>query len=280
MTVIFSPRCLEFGSPGHPESPERVKKAHQMLKEHGYTFSEPTPCTKEDLLLVHTHELVESVQNNDFYDFDSPNLPYIYEYATLAVGGSLLAMNLSLSEGRSFSLMRPPGHHVTKTRLGGFCYFNNIAIAVAKALTQVERIAILDFDCHHGNGTQDIFLGSEEVLYVSWHQIHIYPGTGYESQLNCLNYPMAPGADHDVFMSLFEKGLQKIKSFDPELIAVSAGFDSYIGDPLTMLRFRKETYHKIGEKIKSLGVPSFAVLEGGYGVEFPDCVLEFLQAYF
>jgi acetoin utilization deacetylase AcuC-like enzyme len=280
MKVVFSPQCLEFGSPGHPESPERVKRAHQLLAQKGYEFAEPLPCTEEDLLRVHTPQLVESVRNNDFFDWDCPNVPHIYKYATLAAGGALLAAEQSISDRRSFSLMRPPGHHVSADRLGGFCYFNNIAIAVTKVLERFDKIAILDFDCHHGNGTQAIFLGNERVLYVSWHQIHIYPGTGHESQANCLNYPMAPGADHNVFMPLFEKGLQKVEEFGPELIAFSAGFDSYIGDPLTMLRFEKRTYQRIGEKIRSFDVPSFGVLEGGYGVEFSECVFEFLHAYF
>ncbi len=277
MKVIFSPRCLEFKSPGHPESPERVRRTHELLVQKGYEFLEPSPCTEEDLLRVHTHQLVESVQNNDFYDWDSPNLPRIYEYAILSAGGALSAMEVSLSDGECFSLMRPPGHHATSSKLGGFCYFNNIAVAAAKALTRYERVAILDFDCHHGNGTQAIFLKNNNVLYVSWHQAYIYPGTGYESESNCVNYPMGAGADHDVFMALFEKGLEKVTEFDPELIAVSAGFDGYIGDPLSMLRFEKRTYREIGEKIASFNVPSFAVLEGGYGLELPECILAFLE---
>ncbi len=280
MHVIFSPRCLDYSEPGHVESPERVKRAHDLLSQKGFEFSEPSPCTEEDLLLVHTPRLIESVQNNDFFDFDCPNIPHIYDYAVLSVGGALSAMDRAISEGRSFSLMRPPGHHASADRLGGFCYFNNIAVAVTKALEQFGKIAILDFDCHHGNGTQAVFLKNERVLYVSWHQIYIYPGTGYESESNCLNYPMPPGADHEAFWQLFEKGLHRVEEFNPELIAVSAGFDSYIGDPLTMLRFQKKTYRGIGEKIKSFAVPTFAVLEGGYGVEFAECVFEFLQGFF
>jgi acetoin utilization deacetylase AcuC-like enzyme len=280
MRIVFSPQCLEFGSPGHPESPERVRTTHELLMQKGYQFVEPSPCTEEDLLLVHTPQLVKSVKNNDFFDWDSPNLPNIYDYAALSVGGALLASEIAQKEGSSFSLMRPPGHHVTRNRLGGFCYFNNVAVAVARGLDYYDKIAILDFDCHHGNGTQDIFLGSNTVLYVSWHQTHIYPGTGYNSQLNCLNFPMPPGSDHDTFMGLFEKGLEKVKTFDPQLIAVSAGFDSYVGDPLTMLRFEKKTYYDIGKAIHQCNIPTFAVLEGGYGAEFPECVLEFLQGYF
>ncbi len=280
MKVVFSPRCLEFKSPGHPESPERVRRTYEFLRENGYVFQEPSPCTEEDLLRVHTNELVESVQGNSFFDWDCPNLPRIYDYAVLSAGGALKAMDLAISDGRSFSLMRPPGHHASRNRLGGFCYFNNIAVAASKALEKFEKIAILDFDCHHGNGTQAIFLGNERVLYISWHQIHIYPGTGYENQLNCLNYPLPPGADHEDFMELFEKGLKEVEHFDPDMISVSAGFDGYIGDPLSMLRFEKETYYQIGEKIKSFEVPSFAGLEGGYGVELPGCILKFLEGYF
>ncbi len=280
MMVIFSPRCLEFDSPGHPESPERVGRTHELLLQKGYEFVEPSPCTEEDLLLVHSPQLVESVRENDFFDWDTPNIPHIYEYAALSVGASIEAMNLCFSAKRTFSLMRPPGHHATRDRVGGFCYFNNIAVAVARALERCDKVAVIDFDGHHGNGTQAIFLGNEKVLYVSWHQIHIYPGTGYESQLNCLNYPLTPGADHTVFMKSFEKGLKEVEKAHPDLIAVSAGFDGYTGDPLTMLRFEKKTYLEIGEKINSLNVPSFAVLEGGYGVEFPECVHMFLRGFF
>lgn len=278
--VIFSPRCLEFDSPGHPESPERVGRTHELLLQKGYQFVEPSPCTEEDLLLVHSPQLVKSVRENDFFDWDTPNIPHIYEYAALSVGASIEAMNLSFTAGRTFSLMRPPGHHATRDRVGGFCYFNNIAVAVARALELCDKVAVIDFDGHHGNGTQAIFLGNEKVLYVSWHQIHIYPGTGYESQLNCLNYPLTPGADHTTFMRFFEKGLKEVEKAHPDLIAVSAGFDSYTGDPLTMLRFEKKTYLEIGAKINSLNVPSFAILEGGYGVEFPECVHMFLQGFF
>lgn len=241
---------------------------------------EPIPCTEQDLLLVHSPELIRDVKNNDFYNWDSPNLPRIYEYAVLSAGGSVTAMELSLSEGRSFSLMRPPGHHVSRESLGGFCYFNNVAIAVAKALTTLDKVAILDFDCHHGNGTESIFLGNPSVLYMSWHQIHIYPGTGHQSRLNCINYPLQAGADHSDFMAVFEKGCKKTLEFNPDLIAVSAGFDGYIGDPLSMLRFQQKTYQEIGEKIKSFGCPSFAALEGGYGGELPLCIHKFLQGYF
>lgn len=278
--VIFSPRCLEFDSPGHPESPERVGRTHELLLQKGYQFVEPSPCTEEDLLLVHSPQLVKSVRENDFFDWDTPNIPHIYEYAALSVGASIEAMNLSFTAGRTFSLMRPPGHHATRDRVGGFCYFNNIAVAVARALELCDKVAVIDFDGHHGNGTQAIFLGNEKVLYVSWHQIHIYPGTGYESQLNCLNYPLTPGADHTTFMRFFEKGLKEVEKAHPDLIAVSAGFDGYTGDPLTMLRFEKKTYLEIGAKINSLNVPSFAILEGGYGVEFPECVHMFLQGFF
>lgn len=280
MKVIFSSQCLQFSTPGHPESPERVTRAQQLLKKEGYEFMEPSPCTEEDLLLVHAPPLIESVRTNSFFDWDSPNVPKIYEYATLAVGGALLAMELSFFEGKSFSIMRPPGHHATRSKLGGFCYFNNIAVAVARALERVQRVAILDFDCHHGNGTQDIFLGDERVLYISWHQLHIYPGTGYQHQLNCLNYPVTPSDDHESFMNLFHQGLEKMNEFNPDIIALSAGFDGYIGDPLSMLRLEKKTYEEIGETIKACNLPSFAVLEGGYGPEFSQCVLRFLEGFF
>jgi len=275
--IFFSEKCLKYQAAGHPESPERVKIIYDYLKEKGFSFQQAQVCREEDLLLVHTRSHLEKVKENRFFDADTPNIDRIYEYAILSVGGALEAMKKALEGKPSFSLLRPPGHHAGKDYLGGFCYFNNMAIAVIKALEKIERVAILDFDGHHGNGTEDIFLGDSRVVYLSLHQYPAYPGTGQASQKNCLNYPLSSGTGEKRYLQVFSEGLEKVKKFDPALIGVSAGFDGYKGDSLLGLELEVKTYYEIGRAIKDLHRPCFAILEGGYSSDLPLCVYQFLQ---
>jgi acetoin utilization deacetylase AcuC-like enzyme len=276
MKVIFSKKCLEYRAIGHPESPRRVYNTFKFLKKKGIEFVEPKVCDEKDLLLVHEKEFIERVKNGNFYDFDTPNLPGMYDYAKLAAGSAIQAMELALKDEKTFSLMRPPGHHAGKNFLGGFCYFNNIAIASKKALEFVEKVAIIDIDCHHGNGTQDIFLGNPRVLYVSLHRYPFYPGTGKTSEKNCLNYPLKYDTTRKEYILTLDKALKEVKKYNPSLIGVSAGFDTHKNDPVGGLNLRKKTYFRIGEMIKELERPTFAVLEGGYGRTLPECVYQFL----
>jgi acetoin utilization deacetylase AcuC-like enzyme len=275
--IIFSVRCLEYGKPGHPESPERVRSSYQYLKELGYDIIEPKAATEKDILLAHSQKLINQVKQGTFYDLDTPNIPGIFNYALLAAGGAIKAAELSLEGSIAFSLMRPPGHHAGRNQLGGFCYFNNIAIAVKKIIPKVKRAAILDIDGHHGQGTEDIFQGEPNVLYVSLHQRGIYPGTGLKSNNNCLNYPLGAGAGPDEYLAILEQALKQVKKFKPRLLAVSAGFDTYQGDPLIGLSLEIGIYEKIGQKIIKIGVPLFAVLEGGYSQSMPQCLHNFLK---
>ncbi|MCK4532128.1 MAG: histone deacetylase, partial [Candidatus Aenigmarchaeota archaeon] len=181
---------------------------------------------------------------------------------------------------KAFSLMRPPGHHAGKRTFEGFCYFNNIAIAVMKALKGVKKVGILDIDVHHGNGSQEIFLGNPNVIYVSLHQYgFIYPGTGKHSEGNCYNYPLENGAEEGEYLEKLWVGLEKIKKFNPDLIAVSVGFDTFEKDPLAGLKLKIETYSKISKMISELAKPKFAVLEGGYSKALPECVQSFLKNF-
>ena len=278
MKILFSPKCLEYRQPGHPELPERVSKTHDFLKDR-FDFIQPEPCSEKDILLAHSEELLENVKSGNFYDPDTPNLPGMYDYAKLSAGSAITASELALKGEKAFSLMRPPGHHAGRQTLGGFCYFNNIAIAVAKSLKRVKKVAVIDFDCHHGNGTQDIFLGHPKVLYISLHESPLYPGTGLTSEQNCFNYPLPAGTGEKEYLKTLESALKNVKSFNPDLIGISAGFDTYKKDPLTGLELEKETYRKIGGMIAELKAPSFAVLEGGYSEDMPLCVYEFLKGY-
>jgi acetoin utilization deacetylase AcuC-like enzyme len=278
MKIIYSPECLEYQSSGHPESPERVRAAHRLLRKD-HTFAKPRPCSGKELLLVHTQNLVDMVRNSRISDPDTPALPGMYRHACLSAGAALEAMRFALKGEKAFSLMRPPGHHAGRDFLGGFCYFNSIAVAVSKALLKAGRAAILDIDCHHGNGTQDIFLRNRDVLYISLHQSPLYPGTGLESQDNCINFPLPPGTREKQYLSVLRKALTRISEFRPGLVAVSAGFDTYRGDTISNLSLEKESYLKIGEAISSLEFPGFAVLEGGYSTELAECVKNFLSGY-
>ncbi|MBE0477686.1 histone deacetylase [Candidatus Aerophobetes bacterium] len=275
--IFFSERCLGYSFPGHPESAERVKRTYEHLSRKGYQFNEAKPCEEDDILLIHTPEHLKRVQSNNFFDPDTPNQENIYEYAALSMGGALQALTKALAGESSFSLLRPPGHHAGRDYLGGFCYFNNIAVAIAKALKKVDRVAIIDFDGHHGNGTEDIFFQEKKVLYLSLHQYPAYPGTGMESRGNSLNFPLPPGAGEKEFMSFFLKGLDKVKQFSPSLIAVSAGFDAHKRETLLSLSLETESYFKIGERIKGLEKPVFAILEGGYHEDLPFCLENFLE---
>ena len=268
MHIIFSPQCLSYGAPGHPESPDRVRlaaeylqgRAAQYLKspnaQVGFEFIEPAPAREEDILKVHSHEHLRQLKTLDFQDYDSPPYPDIFKYAALSAGGAIAA---AMQGG--FSLMRPPGHHAGKSRVAGFCYLNNVAIAVRKLGT---RTLIVDIDGHHGDGTQSIFLGDPYVTYISLHRAPLYPGTGFESERNCHNYPIFGPCGDRVYLETLDKALNSVDTGGTEQVAISAGFDAYESDPLASLGLTTEAYRKIGERIARLKLPVFAVLEGGY----------------
>lgn len=279
-SIIHSPRSWEYSSAGHPESPVRVKGVYLYLKRKGFSFTEPSPAQEEDVLLVHSRELLDKVKGENFYEPDTPSLPGIFDYAMLSCGAAILASGKALEGEASFSLMRPPGHHATKSNLGGFCYFNNIAVAVKKAVLKGKKAAVLDIDCHHGNGTEDIFLGQENVLYVSLHQSPLYPGTGLSSRENCLNFPLYPGTREEKYLDTLESALEEIGKFSPDLLAVSVGFDTYMGDPLTDIDLDKQSYCEIGKMIASSHKNRFSILEGGYSKDLPECVYQFLKGFF
>ena len=273
MKIVFSEKCLEYGTPFHPENPMRVKLAYEYLKDK-YSFIEAKPANEKDLLLVHEPRYIERIKSRAFYDPDTPAYENIYEYALLSVGGAIIA-----GKEYAFSLMRPPGHHAGRSGLAlgaptlGFCYFNNIAISVTKL---GKKTLILDIDTHHGNGTQEIFYGSDKVIYVSLHTRGIYPGTGYRSERNCYNYPLPFGTDDHMYLKTLKRALAEINLSDIELIAVSAGFDTLKGD-LGGLNLSVNCYKEIGKIIGSIGVPVFAVLEGGYTRKLGECIDNFIQ---
>jgi acetoin utilization deacetylase AcuC-like enzyme len=261
--IIFSEKCLGYGA-WHIEGPQRVKMAHEILKEKGYDFLEPTAASEEDLLKVHEAEYIWNLKKGLVEDSDTPAYDNIYEYARLSAGGAILAAKIN-----GFSLMRPPGHHAGRsgTALGvytrGFCYLNNVAIAV-KALN--KQVLILDVDGHHGNGTQEIFQGDEKVVYVSLHRYPYYPGTGAYSEGNCLNFPLPADCGEQRYLETLDQALVMADVGRFEVVAVSAGFDTHLGD-LASLGLTENSYRKIGERIAALKKPAFFILEGGYAGE-------------
>jgi acetoin utilization deacetylase AcuC-like enzyme len=261
--IIFSEKCLGYGQ-FHIEGPERVRKAVEILKGFGYEFLEPEPASEDDLLRVHDVDYVWGVKKSMVDDPDTPAYDNIFEFARLSAGGAILAAKVG-----GFSIMRPPGHHagILGAALGaytrGFCYFNNIAVAV-RYLN--KPTLILDIDGHHGNGTQEIFLGDEKVTYVSLHRHPNFPGTGAVSEGNCLNFPLPPDCGDEMHIETLDKALSMVDLDRLEMVAVSAGFDTHAGD-LASLGLTQKGYREIGKRIASLKKPAFFVLEGGYNGE-------------
>lgn len=260
MKIVFSEKCLEY-SDWHIESSERVREAWQILQNKGYEFIKPKPAHEEEILRVHSKEYVEKIRAGNFYDPDTPAYKNIYEYAKLSAGGAIRA-----GKERGFSLMRPPGHHAGRNgkALGaqtlGFCYFNNVAIAVRSLNLPT---LILDIDGHHGNGTQEVFHGDPSVTFVSLHRSPHYPGTGVRSEANCLNFPLSREVGDDLYLKTLDKALAQVKAKRFEIVGISAGFDAHEGD-LASLGLSFECFREIGKRVRALEKPVFGVLEGGY----------------
>jgi len=274
--IVFSEKCLAYGS-WHVEGPARVRKAYEILKERGYEFLEPEPASEEDLLRVHDDEYVWKLKKGLIEDGDTPAYENIFEYAKLSAGGAILA-----AEVKGFSIMRPPGHHAGRNgaalgaRTRGFCYLNNIAIAVRHL---GKPTLILDIDGHHGNGTQEIFYGDDKVMYVSLHRHPHYPGTGAVSEANCLNFPLWGDCGDEAYLETLDGALGMVDVGKFEVVAVSAGFDTHIGD-LASLGLTEKGYTEIGKRIAAMKKPTFFVLEGGYvGEQIGKDIGELLKGF-
>jgi acetoin utilization deacetylase AcuC-like enzyme len=231
------------------------------------------------ILRAHTPEhLARLLESRDF-DLDTPYFPKIETYARASVAAALDTLKAARAGETVFSLMRPPGHHATRTRAMGFCYLNNIAIAALAALADgVKRVAVFDFDVHHGNGTEAILLNQPGALFLSIHQYPCYPGTGTRNLgNNCFNYPVPPQTPRGEYRNILTSALAEMAKFKPEVVGVSAGFDCYAHDPLAQETLETEDFYWLGQRFRQLGVPVFSLLEGGYSNDLPDLILAYLK---
>jgi len=299
MRVYTHPACLSHDpGPGHAERPARLQAVIAALREHlpELQWAEAPLASREQLARVHQPALIAQVLDSEFsgslrldpdtvMSVDSP------QAALRAAGAAVAAVDAVLAgEARmAFCAVRPPGHHATHDTAMGFCLFNSVAVAAAHALAAhgLERVAILDFDVHHGNGSQDIFEREARVLFLSSHQSPLYPGTGNAGETgvgNVLNAPLPPMSGGAALRAAWrERLLPAAAAFAPQLLLVSAGFDGHRLDPLAQMQAEAEDYRWLGREIAALarlcaGGRVVSLLEGGYSLEaLRDCSVAWLS---
>ena len=292
LTIFTSDRFADhLTPPGHPERVERAEVMQVVASEFrkdGGAVEEPRPASEEQLARVHDRDylmlLRETAGRAVALDPDTYTSPDSYDVARLAAGAALNAVDhvLDGSAGaRAFAMMRPPGHHAERNRAMGFCLFNNVAVAAAHARARgLARVAVIDYDVHHGNATQWSFFDDPTVLYVSSHQFPYYPGTGAAGEIGVgagtgftANFPMEAGAVDADYELVYAKAVAPIlRQFRPELILISAGFDAHMDDPLAGMRlttpqFGRLTAHLAAVADECCDGRVVAVIEGGYNLQ-------------
>jgi len=286
--IIQHDDCLRHNpGPGHPESPQRIKAVMSGLEGLKGLEILPAPrATAEQILRVHPQEFWADITANEpaegvyKIDVDTFLSNGSADAALRASGAMCFAIDQVLDNKalRAFCAVRPPGHHSEQAVAMGFCLLNHVAIGAMHALQRpdIERVAIIDFDVHHGNGTQAIFEHNPSVMYVSSHQLPLYPGTGQAGETGCgniLNLPLAPGDGGKSFRHAWSTtGLPAIHRFAPDLILISAGFDAHVRDPLAQIELQDADYHWITDQLCDLSDDSsggrvVSILEGGYDLE-------------
>ena len=283
MIILHDPQCADYGSSMRPEQPRRITASVEHLRaaHPEWEWRIPAIAPEEALLAVHTPALLARLQHPPDFDDDTPYFEGIYDHARRSVGAALAAMNLALVQHeKAFALMRPPGHHATAGQPMGFCYLNQLAIAAVAARARgAQRVAVWDFDAHHGNGTEAILDGREGFLFCSIHQFPAYPGTGTRNTANCRNYPVAPHTPRADHLAELARSWDAILGFRPDLVLVSAGFDAYARDPIAALTLEAADFAELGRWLHRADFPVAAVLEGGYSTELPQLIEQFLQAW-
>jgi acetoin utilization deacetylase AcuC-like enzyme len=280
--IITEEKCAGYSRYGHPERPARVTDTVARLENQNelpIIWAAPGEVSDAQILRAHAPEVLARLKIPQDFDADTPFFENISNYAHASVAASLDALKAARNGENVFSLMRPPGHHATRETSMGFCYLNNIAITALEALaTGTKRVAVFDFDVHHGNGTEDILLNREGVAFFSIHQFPAYPGTGKKNAgENCFNYPVAPSVPRETYRATLARALADLKNFQPEIIAVSAGFDAYARDPLAEGSLLAEDFFWLGQELRVLKIPFFSLLEGGYSRDLPELILAYLK---
>jgi len=269
---------------GHPEKPDRVKTVVNKLKQNkNLVWKKPTKFNKNILNITHTSKYIKSVQDSFpskgliFLDGDTIISPGSKEATIDAVGSIITAIEgIEKREYKNaFCAVRPPGHHAEKEKAMGFCIYNNVAVGAKYLINRYnyKKVAIIDFDVHHGNGTQDIFFDDKNVLYISTHQYPFYPGTGSENEKgsfnNIFNIPLQAGTTSTQYLEAYEHVLNKLNDFKPDFILFSAGFDAHKDDPLAQLQLSSKDFYEITKRTlyyaeKYCDGKVVSILEGGY----------------
>ena len=268
---------------GHPERPARIDAVLAGARRLGDVIEkEASEASRADLRLVHSAAYVETIEEfcasgGGHLDADTVASPESWHAALRAAGAGLAAIDAIRSGEGQIALLagRPPGHHAVHDGAMGFCLFNSAAIAAERLRRDGHRVAIVDWDVHHGNGSQDSFYDSAEVLYVSLHQHRLYPGTGWVDQTGIgsgkgytVNVPLLAGSDGAVVAQVFRRIIDPVLSeFDPDWVVISAGYDAHRSDPLAGLMLEASDYGWMAARLASLGVPVLVFLEGGYDLD-------------
>ncbi len=297
--IVYSERYLEHNLETHPENSSRLQIILKFLKDKDIfskiPLKNPRTATDEELLMAHSKEHVLRIKSacesgDKFLDADTYINQASFEVAKLAAGGVITCVEEFFNGCKqSFALVRPPGHHATRNKAMGFCLFNNIAIGASYAMKKNKKVFILDFDLHHGNGTQDIFYENNEVFYLSLHQYPWYPGTGSLEEIGKgegkgfnVNIPLpVDTSDKSYLRAIDEIALPLIEEFKPDLLMVSAGYDAHQLDPLGMLKLSTRCYYDITERLVNKANGIIYVLEGGYNLNaLSSSVYACMQAMF
>jgi acetoin utilization deacetylase AcuC-like enzyme len=286
MIILHDPQCADYGSSMRPEQPARVVKSAALLRARhpDWEWRVPTIAADETLLLAHTAGHLRRLGEPRDFDEDTPGLPHVADHARRSVGAALAAAEIAVRQRTPvFSLMRPPGHHAGASQASGFCYLNQVAVAAldARGRLGAARVAVWDFDAHHGNGTESMLHNREGILFASVHQYPGYPDTGAASFDNCLNWPVPARTPRAQHVAALRASLDAVVAFRPDLVLVSAGFDAYAGDPVThqVLALEREDFAALGAWLRATGLPVAALLEGGYSDDLPVLIDAFLSAW-
>jgi acetoin utilization deacetylase AcuC-like enzyme len=288
--LLEHPSSVEHDTGSHPEQPARIAAIERELAARdwlGFERVQSPAVDVADLTAVHPQSYVDTIERvaadgGGHLDADTLMSEGSYEAALHAAGGAVALVDLLLDGDATtvFSAHRPPGHHALPSRAMGFCLFNNVAVAATHAVRSrgLQRVLILDWDVHHGNGTNDIFHASKEVLFVSIHESPLYPGTGPATDVGSgdgsgytVNLPVSAGADDALYRSLVDHVVVPLaRAFEPELVLISAGFDAHRDDPLATCALTEEGFAEMTRSMRrccaELGAPLGAVLEGGYAL--------------